>query len=318
MINTSKVSIIVPVFNVSFYLPKCIESILGQTFTDFELLLIDDGSFDGSEIICDNYAAKNPNIKVYHKKNGGVTSARKEGVRHAMGEYLYFVDSDDSVITDGLEILYNSAIANNLDISIGGLFYDYGDYLESRSSISGIFGQLDYLQLLLCNKIEVGPYCKLFRKKIFQNIHEIFNIPKEIKVGEDLLMNLHIVKFVNKVGIVQQKVYNYCQNSQSVMNTFRVTLEHERLFATCLIDTIEEFSPKVSKAIEYAKCSTCLTLLANGLVITREDKPLYACLKSYLPLFYSEIPLHLRILWMFRYQSWFIHLYAIIKKLKAR
>lgn len=94
--NNPKVSVIVPVYNVEKLLQRCIDSILAQTFTDFELLLIDDGSKDKSGEICDEYAAKDSRIRVFHKQNGGVSTARNLGIDKAQGEWIYFVDSDDS------------------------------------------------------------------------------------------------------------------------------------------------------------------------------------------------------------------------------
>lgn len=94
-VNSPKVSIIVPVYNVEKYLHRCVDSILLQTFTDFELLLIDDGSTDKSVDICDKYALKDSRIRVFHKKNGGVSSARNLGIKKSSGVYILFVDSDD-------------------------------------------------------------------------------------------------------------------------------------------------------------------------------------------------------------------------------
>ena len=93
--NNPKISVIAPVYNVEKYLPRCIDSILAQTFTDFELLLIDDGSKDHSREICDEYAKKDSRIRVFHKENGGVSSARNLGLDNVKGEWITFVDSDD-------------------------------------------------------------------------------------------------------------------------------------------------------------------------------------------------------------------------------
>lgn len=101
-----EISIIVPIYNVEKYLPKCIESILSQTFTNFELILVNDGSKDRSGIICDEYASKDNRIKVIHKENGGVSSARNSGVDLASGKYIGFVDPDDYIKKDMYERLH--------------------------------------------------------------------------------------------------------------------------------------------------------------------------------------------------------------------
>lgn len=109
-----KISIIVPVNNTEQYLPRCIDSILSQTFTDFELLLIDDGSTDNSGMICDEYAAKDSRIRVFHKENGGVSSARNLGLDNAQGEWIAFVDSDDWVEVNWLSICNDKISHDNL------------------------------------------------------------------------------------------------------------------------------------------------------------------------------------------------------------
>lgn len=114
----SKISIIVPVYKAEKTLDKCITSILSQTFTDFELLLIDDGSPDGSGIICDHYALKDERIRVIHKSNGGVSSARQTGVDVARGEYSIHVDPDDWVEPEMLQELYRSAKKHDADMVI--------------------------------------------------------------------------------------------------------------------------------------------------------------------------------------------------------
>ena len=116
---TPKISIIVPVYNTEPYLCRCIDSILGQSFTDFELLLVDDGSTDGSGAICDAYAAKDSRARMFHKENGGVSSARNLGLDNAQGEWVYFVDSDDEVLPDGLLTLVNG-VSDEVDIVMGG------------------------------------------------------------------------------------------------------------------------------------------------------------------------------------------------------
>ena len=125
------ISIIVPVYNVEKLLSKCVDSILNQNFKDFELLLIDDGSKDKSGLICEEYAKKDSRISVYHKTNGGLSSARNYGIEHALGEFITFIDSDDYVDKSMLEILYNNMIENDVDLSITGV----RDIYDGKTSI---------------------------------------------------------------------------------------------------------------------------------------------------------------------------------------
>ena len=113
------ISIIIPVYNTESYLARCVDSILSQSFIDFELLLIDDGSTDGSGVICDAFADQDGRVRVFHKENGGVGSARNLGIDNAQGEWLYFVDSDDELMPDGLQVLVDG-ISEEVDMVMAG------------------------------------------------------------------------------------------------------------------------------------------------------------------------------------------------------
>ena len=115
------ISIVVPVYNVEKYLHKCVDSILNQTFQDFELILVNDGSTDGSATICETYAATNEKVRVIHKKNGGLSDARNVGIANAIGEYVTYIDSDDYISKEYLEVLQQLLISNNADIAVGGI-----------------------------------------------------------------------------------------------------------------------------------------------------------------------------------------------------
>ena len=110
------ISVIVPVYNVESCLGKCLDSILEQTYRDFELLLIDDGATDSSGDICERYAKTDERIKVFHKPNGGLSDARNYGIERASGDYLTFIDSDDYIIANYLEVLYKMATENNAEM----------------------------------------------------------------------------------------------------------------------------------------------------------------------------------------------------------
>ena len=120
-----KVSIIVPIYNVEKYIHKCIDSILSQTFTDFELILVDDGSPDKCGEICEQYALKDNRIKVVHKENGGLSDARNAGIDVASGKYIYFIDSDDWISPNSIISLLNFAEDNQCEIVQGGFYYAY-------------------------------------------------------------------------------------------------------------------------------------------------------------------------------------------------
>lgn len=217
------ISIIVPIYNVEKYLPKCIDSILKQTFTEFELLLIDDGSKDLSGRICDEYAKKDTRIKVFHKSNGGVSSARNIGLLHAKGEWIYFADADDELELDGLEILFSAVKDNNIDFVMGGYTkYDENEkmlfttpkrqdkILSAQTCISYLFKPKGY---------EYHGYLwnKLFKKSIVSDLK--FN--EDIYFNEDRLFIVqYLCKCVGHCYYTARPIYNYYIRETSAMASF--------------------------------------------------------------------------------------------------
>lgn len=117
MMNNKLISVIVPVYNVEHYLNRCVDSILAQTYSDLEILLVDDGSTDSSGAICDAYARQDARVQVIHKKNGGLSDARNCGIEHAKGRYFCFVDSDDGIAPQMIEVLYRNLLNAGADVS---------------------------------------------------------------------------------------------------------------------------------------------------------------------------------------------------------
>ena len=120
------ISIIVPIYNIAEYLPQCIESLLHQSFSDLEIILVDDGSTDGSFAICEHYRSQDRRIVVIHKKNGGLVSARKVGIKVARGQYIAYVDGDDWIEPDMYEQMYQKLIQENVDVVMCGRYEDTG------------------------------------------------------------------------------------------------------------------------------------------------------------------------------------------------
>lgn len=214
-----KISVIVPIYNTEEYLSYCIESILAQTFTDFELILVNDGSSDNSKKICDEYAQKDSRIVVVNKNNEGVTKTRERGVNISKGEWITFVDSDDSIPIDALYLL-NGYTNDVTDIIIGQIYSKKDN--DEKINIE------DYRALLISGKL-VSPVAKLIRNDLFNNT--IFNIPKEINIGEDMLMNIKLAFCShNNVVILKDKIYNYRYRQNSAINTRTKTIEYESKF----------------------------------------------------------------------------------------
>ena len=219
-----KISVIVPVYNVEQYLPRCIDSILAQTFTDFELLLIDDGSKDKSGAICDAYARKDPRIRVFHKPNGGVSSARNMGLDNAKGEWIAFVDSDDWVNED-----YLSSFDINFDISISGYsIINEQKILDVREEAVSFKKQIitaDVAQNLHKFRIQTAPWGKLYKKAIIDKYNISF--PEEISYGEDSIFIYEYILHCSSALISSKVTYNYC--------IFQGSLGHRRYPAEHLL-----------------------------------------------------------------------------------
>jgi glycosyltransferase involved in cell wall biosynthesis len=222
-------SIIVPVYQVAAYLPKCVESILAQTFTDFELLLIDDGSFDQSGVLCDSYALTDSRVRVFHKPNGGVGSARNRGLDEARGEWITFVDSDDWLAPDFLEQMWNQAVQHQADAVFCNCFYVQGDECVPKQIYkeNAVEDGSGILKRLL---IKFGMRSELWGKIIKRNFLEKQRLRTDIKIGEDLLYLIELYYYHDcKTVICKEPLYYYRQVNTSAMNTNNLIENNRKL-----------------------------------------------------------------------------------------
>ena len=197
------VSVIIPVYNTASYLPACLDSILGQTYADFELLVVDDGSTDASPVICDDYAGRDSRVKVFHQTNAGVSAARNLALSHASGKWVCFVDSDDTVLPGYLEEMV-AATANDDCLVMGNISDPLFEGLVTEDlSLQGK-DMVDYmLRHALFNLC--GPVAKLFSRKVLQENQIVF--PAGIHYGEDLIF---LLRYINKVEqVILRKSDNY-------------------------------------------------------------------------------------------------------------
>jgi len=217
-------SIIVPVYNVENYLETCIQSILKQSFNDFELILIDDGSSDQSGLICDNYKFKyDSKIKVVHQPNRGSIYTRDRGLHIAAGEYIIFIDSDDYILKDALQVIYNAIQEFNVDIVI----FDYVRENSKSYSINylkpGIIyskEQKDIIYRILCMSNDLNSLCrKAFKRTLVDNInYENYYELKRFN-GEDLLISLPIIINSSSIVYINEPLYFYRINENSITRT---------------------------------------------------------------------------------------------------
>ena len=202
-----KISIIMPAYNCGNLIDRSIESLLNQTYTNFEVVIVDDGSTDNTGEYCDSWAKKDSRIKVIHKQNGGPSSARNVGISRATGDYVYFIDSDDALKPNGLEVLLETMQKDDVDLVICG--YEVSCGKESRQvclpTRHGINSGDTQQFLEMFNKVLFNSLCnKLFKKEKIKNF-----LNEEIKWGEDLQFNLEYFKGVQTYTIIEDCLYIY-------------------------------------------------------------------------------------------------------------
>ena len=240
------ISIIVPIYNVERYLSRCIESILNQSFKEFELILVNDGSLDNSGEICDIYASKDDRVKVIHKKNGGVSSARNVGVSTANGEYIGFVDPDDYIDKEMYYKLYRLCIDNDSNIAICRFNREINGKLQNIGSTEEIIelNNIEAMNELFKGNLYRFSLCnKLFSKKCFNNV----SFP-EGRIHEDLSTTYKLFVNSRKASYINYCGYIYVRRENSISTS---TYSEKRLQAFIGWDEIIDFmSRNYSELIE--------------------------------------------------------------------
>lgn len=215
------ISVIVAIYQAEQYLNRCVDSIINQSFTDIEILLIDDGSTDRSGDICDEYAKKDSRVKVFHKRNEGLSATRQFGMEHCCGEYTIHCDPDDWMESNMLELMYSTATMKNADIVMCDVWREYNDYkslskqnvanLDSKSLLGVIF---DPLSASVCNK--------LIRLSCYRSFNVYF--AKDIQYAEDLFVMLQFLTHSLRVEYLGVPLYHYDLVSNDSSITKSVTV----------------------------------------------------------------------------------------------
>lgn len=202
------ISIIVPIYNAETTLKKCVDSLVNQSYKDIEILLINDGSTDNSSSICQEFADKYASVLYFSKENSGVSDTRNYGLNKAKGEYIMFVDSDDTVDTSICERLINSATINGSDLVACGYNVSAGDGYKNviESCLDKAFTQKNYNHFLLNVNNVMGSACRLL---ISRDLTNGCKFDENIKICEDLLFTLEIVSKSDKISVVNEYLYNY-------------------------------------------------------------------------------------------------------------
>lgn len=211
------ISVIVPVYKAENYLCRCVDSLLAQTFTNFEILLIDDGSPDRSGELCDEYMLKDKRVRVFHKKNGGVSSARQCGIDNSYGEYTIHTDPDDWVESDMLEELYRKAKEDDADMVICDYYMNtphHQTYIKQKPS------NLNHETVLreLFQHLH-GSCCNKLIKRTCYNEYEI-QFPINISRGEDFCVICSLLLYPLKIAYLPKAFYHYVNNKNSITHTY--------------------------------------------------------------------------------------------------
>ena len=278
-----KVSIIIPVYNVEKYLAECLDSVIKQSHSNLEIILVDDGSKDNSGKIADRYAEKDSRIKVIHKENEGVSTARNTGIDAATGEYVCFSDADDYLMEDYVEYLLELITKNDADISLTKeMFTTFHPEQVKNDVIEEYTAEKTTFEILIYN-IPIGVYCKMFKRAF---LGDTIRFLPHIFIGEGFNFNTAAFQRASKVAIGHKRVYFYRRNNPTSATTqFSMKKWDNALYA---IDNIKNDliikTDCIMKAWKFANWHThCDTfnfmVMANA---EKENKDMYKKCKKIL------------------------------------
>ena len=233
-----KVSVIIPVYNVKPYVTEALDSVINQTYKNLEIIVIDDGSNDGSESICDEYSKKDSRIKLIHQKNGGLSAARNTGLDNMTGEYVAFLDSDDAFEPEAIDKSLDAMLANDVDLVVFKCIKCKNAKNSKLKQLlyepvfpkisQGIYSQKEALRAVADRKINFQVWNKLYSKYLFDNFH----FPKN-HVYEDVYTFFQILDRTNKIYVLGDILVNYRKRDDSICST--VTTQY-------IIDNIDSWS----------------------------------------------------------------------------
>ncbi len=270
------ISVIVPVYNVEKYLDRCVESIVAQTFNEYELILVDDGSTDGSGVICDRYAELYNRIRVIHKENGGLSDARNVGTENAKGEYVTYIDSDDCVHSKYLELLYKSLINFNADISLCSLKILYEDEsIELGAPVEELYKcyeAQEALNLMLAGAVHGSSACgMLIPVDLAKNTQFPVN-----KYHEDDYTSFKYYLGSKKVVNVEACLYFYLQRRDSITHKgYNSAVIEELNAADYIYQVCKKYGNDCKAAATIKKFSNYYQVLVENPEMEEIDKENY-------------------------------------------
>ncbi|MCL2218648.1 MAG: glycosyltransferase [Chitinispirillia bacterium] len=265
------ISVIIPIYNAEKYLEKCLDSVLSQTFSDFECILIDDGSRDSSPAICDEYAKKDERIKVIHQKNSGASAARNTGLDIALGEWITFVDSDDWVNENYIGLMYNNAVSNKCGLSICGMqsYGEDGGFIDKSKILPIVLmDQFSAKKAMFADKyFNPGTFSKLVMRKYIYEYGICFDVG--IKVGEDTLFWFEVIDKIDKVVYDSTPCYNYMRNTNSLTFSEYFYINYMDALDACqkmlLLEKNESVKKKITSYKVAAANTVCFFMAARNI-----------------------------------------------------
>lgn len=216
------VSIILPVYNAALYLPQCLSSIQEQTFQDFEVLMINDGSIDDSERLCKEFARGDSRFLLFNKENSGVSASRNLALLHARGKYLQFIDSDDWLATDAVETLFHRSESTGSDLTVCHFYRVLENHAVQRGHIKTdrLLTRREYAEEMMkapANYYYGVLWNKLYRRSLVESVRLRFD--PQIKWGEDFLFNLQYLEHVRLISTSSKPIYYYRKREDSLVNS---------------------------------------------------------------------------------------------------
>ena len=278
--NNPLISVIVPVYNIENYIARCIESIRNQTYDNLEIILVDDGSTDNSGSICDYYAGLDERIKVIHKKNGGLVSARKEGIVNSSGQFAAYVDGDDWIEDTMYECLMNKI--DNADVIVSGVKRDYNDYsvceknkfpagIYQGKALNQLYGSMIFTGTFFERGIQPHIFNVLYKKDLLYTNQLL--VPNEIRVGEDAACIYPVLLEARKVVLVDEAYYHYVMRPDSIMGTkIESELKQSKILYGYLKQRFIKYENVSASLLEQLKYLMVYILLLKNIKVLQSDK----------------------------------------------
>lgn len=266
--NEPLISVLLPIYNVEKYLEKCMDSLLNQTYKNLEIIMIDDGATDSCPNMCDSYKEMDNRIKVYHKKNGGLSDARNYGIERATGEYITYVDPDDYVDSDYIDYLYKLAVKYDSKMSVcqSKVHYNNGKIKERGSTGAEVIGAEKCIERMLYHDvIDTSAWGKLYRRDLFDGV-----LYPEGKLFEDMGTTYKLMMKCDNIAVGYESKYHYIFHNNSIANGLFKPSKMDLLEMTDeMAENVSQKYPELADATlrrrVYARLSTINQMLnTNG------------------------------------------------------